>query len=77
MNLELITKLERIYSYTAGILNSLNIPYFIMGGFCLYKNDIYKHFITSYPILKTGDIDIKVILNDNTIETKKEFLQKL
>jgi len=73
MDLGLITKLEKIYAQTTGILEQNKINYFVMGGFCLYKNPFYREFITQYSILNTFDIDIKVVLTYNE-EDSEEYI---
>ena len=40
-----------------------NINFLIIGGFCLFKNPLYRDYMIEYPILKTDDIDIKISKN--------------
>ena len=58
--LNLVKELNVLYEYTSDVLRSANIPFIIMGGYCLLSNDDYLKYSLKYEILSTSDIDIKI-----------------
>ena len=72
MDKETIINVEKMFHQSVGWLynnhyiKDNDIKVLVVGGYCLFKDPLYRDLMSQYKILKTDDVDIKLIVNRNT-----------
>ncbi len=83
MDDQTISNIENIYATLYNFLNSHdfikqnNIHVIFIGGFALLEIITYRDYMTHFPVLKTEDIDIKLLVTNKEIEKIDVFYNVL